>query len=85
MTPAYEKTLEVTPGGPPLGGKPTAEIHLLPWTYKHVLAWVICKHAGGRIVLDKETLNELARFRVKDEFVSPAEFVLTATEFRGPM
>jgi len=85
MTPLYEKTLEVTPGGPPSGGKPTAEIHLLPWTYKHVAAWVIAKYAGGRVTLDRETLNELARFRLKDEFVSPAEFVLTATEFRGPM
>ncbi len=85
MTLTHAKAIEVTPGGPVSDEKPTAKIHLLPWTYKHVAAWVIAKYAGGRVTLDRETLSELARFRLRDEFVSPAEFVLTATEHRGPM
>lgn len=85
MPAVFAKALEVTPGGPLTGGKPSAEIHLLPWTYKHVAAWVIAKYAGGRVTLDRETLSDLAKFRLRDEFVSPAEFVLTADEIRGPM
>lgn len=84
MMPAYEKSLEVTPNGPLKHGVPTAEVHLLPWTYKHLVAYLVETYAGGRVVLDKDTIADLARFKLRDEFVQPNGFVLTSKRISGP-
>lgn len=61
-------------------GLPKASIKLMPWTWPHLVAFLVNKYAGGRAVLDGDDIKDLPRHRLKDDMVRSNSLVFEGVE-----
>lgn len=41
----------------------------MPWTYPHVIAYLVNTYAGGRAVLNLDDIKDLPRHQLRDDVV----------------